>query len=99
MSGRSHRRSVPGCETAGSETPYSESPLARSIHSSRGRRMVHANENRGRHDDRLPPGDGEIDWARLLAQLNHLHFAGTLILEIADLGGPAAGTKIDGSHA
>jgi sugar phosphate isomerase/epimerase len=61
--------------------------------------MVHANENRGRHDDRLPPGDGEIDWARLLAQLNHLHFAGTLILEIADLGGPAAGTKIDGSHA
>jgi sugar phosphate isomerase/epimerase len=52
--------------------------------------MLHANDNYRRYDDHLPPGDGQIDWARLLAQLNHLHFAGTLILEIGDLGSKQA---------
>lgn len=48
--------------------------------------MVHASDNRGQHDDHLPPGDGKIDWAAFLLQLNDLHFNGTFILEIADTG-------------
>jgi sugar phosphate isomerase/epimerase len=65
--------------------------VARIVHKLSGHLwMVHANDNRGRYDDHLPPGDGEIDWSRLLAQLNHLHFGGTLILEISDLGSKQA---------
>lgn len=45
--------------------------------------MVHASDNRRQRDDHLPPGDGEIDWAALLAHLTKLHFNGTMILEIA----------------
>jgi sugar phosphate isomerase/epimerase len=44
--------------------------------------MMHANDNRGQHDDHLPPGDGTIHWAALLAHLYDLRFNGTLILEI-----------------
>ncbi len=44
--------------------------------------MLHANDNNGSGDDHLPPGDGQIDWARLLTQLNHIQFGGTLILEL-----------------
>ncbi len=50
---------------------------------------VHANDNRGHHDDHLPPGDGAIDWKRLLLQLDRTGYRGVLILEIAgsnDLG-------------
>jgi sugar phosphate isomerase/epimerase len=49
--------------------------------------MMHASDNHGHHDDHLPPGDGRIDWAKLLAHLNRIHFNGTIILEIRDLGG------------
>ncbi|MDQ2945185.1 MAG: sugar phosphate isomerase/epimerase [Acidobacteriota bacterium] len=48
--------------------------------------MVHASDNHGHHDDHLPPGDGEIDWAPFLAHLYDLHFNGTFILEIAGSG-------------
>jgi len=61
--------------------------LAKIVHKLSGHLwMVHASDNHGHYDDHLPPGDGEIDWAKLLAQLHHLHFAGTFILEITDLG-------------
>lgn len=46
-------------------------------------RLVHASDNRGRYDDHLAPGDGEIPWERLLRQLDRVHFRGTLILEVA----------------
>jgi sugar phosphate isomerase/epimerase len=45
--------------------------------------MVHASDNRRQRDDHLPPGEGEIDWAALMAHLTKLHFNGTMILEIA----------------
>jgi sugar phosphate isomerase/epimerase len=48
--------------------------------------MVHASDNHGQYDDHLPPGEGKIDWPKLLAHLNRLHFSGTVILEIKDLG-------------
>lgn len=46
-------------------------------------RLVHASDNRGRYDDHLAPGDGEIRWDRLLRHLEHKRFQGTFILEIA----------------
>jgi sugar phosphate isomerase/epimerase len=45
--------------------------------------MVHASDNHRHYDDHLPPGEGTINWAALLALLNDLHFNGTFILEIA----------------
>lgn len=45
--------------------------------------MVHASDNRGQYDDHLPPGDGVIEWSRLLGQLARVNFRGTFILEIA----------------
>ena len=59
--------------------------------------MVHASDNRGQYDDHLPPGDGNIDWAALLAHLFDLRFNGTFILEINGTGrsniDTASGTK------
>jgi sugar phosphate isomerase/epimerase len=43
--------------------------------------MVHASDNHGRFDDHLPPGQGKIDWDRLLTQLAKIRFHGALILE------------------
>lgn len=45
--------------------------------------MVHANDNRGKFDDHLPPGQGDIDWHRLLFELSETGFHGGLILELA----------------
>jgi sugar phosphate isomerase/epimerase len=48
--------------------------------------MVHASDNHRQYDDHLPPGDGKINWASLLAHLYDLHFNGTFILEIGGSG-------------
>jgi sugar phosphate isomerase/epimerase len=45
--------------------------------------MIHANDNHGHRDDHNPPGEGKIDWNRLLTELLQLGFHGTFILEIA----------------
>jgi sugar phosphate isomerase/epimerase len=45
--------------------------------------MVHASDNRGKHDDHLPPGEGSISWEHVVDQLACLHFQGAFILEIA----------------
>ena len=45
--------------------------------------MVHAHDNNGHADDHYPPGDGRIDWNSLLTELMHIHFHGTLMLELA----------------
>jgi len=45
--------------------------------------MVHASDNRGQRDDHLPPGEGTIDWRKLLRQLHRYGFQGPLILEIS----------------
>lgn len=49
---------------------------------------VHASDNRGRRDDHLPPGDGGIDWERLLRQLAGVGYRGAIILEIAGADDP-----------
>jgi sugar phosphate isomerase/epimerase len=46
-------------------------------------RMVHASDNRGKRDDHLPPGEGDIGWRDLISQLADVDFGGALILEIA----------------
>jgi sugar phosphate isomerase/epimerase len=46
-------------------------------------KMVHAADNRGKNDDHLPPGRGDIDWALLIDRLEETGFNGTLILELS----------------
>ena len=46
-------------------------------------RMIHAHDNRTAYDDHLPPGEGKIDWARLLSTLVQVEFHGAFILELA----------------
>jgi len=57
-----------------------------------GRRLihVHANDNHGRFDDHLAPGDGVIDWGRVRASLKAIEFGGWIVLELACAGIPAA---------
>lgn len=45
--------------------------------------MMHGSDNHGQRDDHLPPGDGQIDWRRLLRQMKRIGFGGAIILEIA----------------
>jgi sugar phosphate isomerase/epimerase len=45
--------------------------------------LVHLNDNRGDRDEHLPPGDGHIDWPRVLHELHRCQFSGTLILELS----------------
>jgi sugar phosphate isomerase/epimerase len=45
--------------------------------------LVHVNDNRGDHDDHLPPGEGHIDWPWLIGELKRCNFNGTLILELS----------------
>ncbi len=45
--------------------------------------MIHANDNSGNYDDHKPPGEGNIDWQRLLTELSQIEFHGGFILELA----------------
>ncbi len=49
-------------------------------------RMLHANDNLGKGDDHLPPGEGRIDWMSLVCQLVRWRFRGTIMLELAGRG-------------
>lgn len=53
-------------------------------------KMVHAHDNGGTGDDHLPPGDGKIDWAKLLRGLVEIEFHGAFILEMAGMADPNA---------
>ena len=52
-------------------------------------RMIHAHDNNGTNDDHLPPGDGKIDWDKLLRELVEVRFRGAFILEMAGQNDPA----------
>lgn len=45
--------------------------------------MVHANDNSGTFDDHKPPGQGIINWDRLLRELSQIEFNGGFILELS----------------
>jgi sugar phosphate isomerase/epimerase len=45
--------------------------------------MIHANDNSGNYDDHKPPGEGNIDWSRLLTELSQIEFHGGFILELS----------------
>jgi sugar phosphate isomerase/epimerase len=55
-------------------------------------RLVHlqASDNRGHTDDHLPPGDGVIDWPRLLLTLERAGYTGVFMLEVAGNGDVAS---------
>jgi sugar phosphate isomerase/epimerase len=46
-------------------------------------RMIHAHDNDGGGDNHLPPGDGKINWNKLLRDLVEIRFRGAFILEMA----------------
>lgn len=46
-------------------------------------KMVHVNDNNGHRDDHLPPGDGSIDWPRVISELRRIAFRGSLVLELS----------------
>lgn len=54
-------------------------------------RLVHiqASDNRGATDDHLPPGEGLIDWRRVLETLGRIGYRGLLMLEVSGDGEPA----------
>ena len=45
--------------------------------------FVHANDNSGNYDDHKPPGEGNIDWNKLLTELSQIEFHGGIILELS----------------
>jgi sugar phosphate isomerase/epimerase len=49
---------------------------------------LHASDTHGERDDHLPPGDGVVDWERLLRQLDGVRYRGAIILEIAGTEDP-----------
>jgi len=51
-----------------------------------GRRLIttHLQDNRGRHDDHMPPGDGTIDWDDVAAALTEVGYPGCVLLELTD---------------
>jgi sugar phosphate isomerase/epimerase len=53
-----------------------------------GLRLVHvqASDNQGAYDDHLPPGDGVIDWPRVLTALERAGYQGVFMLEVAGNG-------------
>jgi sugar phosphate isomerase/epimerase len=49
---------------------------------------VHVNDNRGRFDDHLPPGEGTIDWCHIRETLEQVGFDGWIVLELSCPAGP-----------
>ncbi len=49
-------------------------------------RMIHAHDNHGEGDEHLAPGAGNIDWNRVLTELDRTGFRGGFILELASIG-------------
>jgi sugar phosphate isomerase/epimerase len=48
-------------------------------------KVIHANDNKGAHDDHLEPGNtsGIIDWKKLVFELSEIDFRGGVILELS----------------
>lgn len=51
---------------------------------------IHANDHRGQFGDHLPPGDGIIDWRKIVADLRRVEYRGWIILELNCPNGPLA---------
>jgi len=47
--------------------------------------MAHVHDNRGVHDDHLPPGQGDIAWQPLLDTLFEAGFQGELVMEVGSM--------------
>jgi len=45
---------------------------------------THLQDNRGQHDDHMPPGDGTIDWDDVVAALTEIDYPGCVMLELTD---------------
>jgi sugar phosphate isomerase/epimerase len=51
-------------------------------------RLVHiqASDNRGKHDDHLPPGEGIIDWPAVMRALERVDYRGLFLFEVGGDG-------------
>ncbi len=51
-----------------------------------GQRLIttHLQDNHGRHDEHVPPGDGNIDWEEAALALREIGYDGCLMLELTD---------------
>jgi len=45
---------------------------------------THLQDNRGEHDDHMPPGDGALDWDEIAAALCEVGYPGCVLLELTD---------------
>lgn len=46
-------------------------------------KMAHVNDNHGDRDEHLAPGQGSIDWPRVIRELRWVRFQGVLVLELS----------------
>ena len=51
---------------------------------------THVHDNHGREDEHLVPFLGTIDWDSALITMQKIGYGGTYLMELADVGGPAA---------
>jgi sugar phosphate isomerase/epimerase len=58
-------------------------------------RLVHlqASDNRGTHDDHLPPGEGVIDWPALVSALERARYRGVFLFETGGEGSAPENVK------
>ncbi|MFC2106618.1 sugar phosphate isomerase/epimerase family protein, partial [Candidatus Bipolaricaulota bacterium] len=49
---------------------------------------LHLHDNHGERDDHLLPGEGTVDWARVLGVLEEIDFSGKAVLEAHQKGIP-----------
>lgn len=69
-----------------------ESPAFALVRTNRRLINVHSSDNLGKSDEHLPPGEGSINWSRIMRTLKGLHYRGPLTIEIRD---PLKGKKMD----
>ena len=56
---------------------------------------IHAHDNHGREDEHLPPGDGTIDWRRLMAELQSVDYEYPIALECRPHSGQTCREMVD----
>lgn len=60
-------------------------------------RMLHVHDNKGHSDEHLPPGEGRVEWGKLVSELVQVAFHGAMILEVA--GDPDANVTMARARA
>jgi sugar phosphate isomerase/epimerase len=54
---------------------------------------IQASDNRGKHDDHFPPGEGIIEWPTVFKALERVGYEGVLLFEISGHGNPSESVR------